>query len=325
MKRLFLALILFCNLTGVVLAEPEQEPQTPILPAEEISVEVPKEQPKQPNRFIISEPMEIYLPDDVKMYSPTKELQPVVYENHLDDKGKFNFSLKYDDSNRYSHQYNVVERVDANYEGKLTDKVDFKLGTTAKNLYDERDSQIVLSNSYLTLPVSDKHHLSIGNARLSNSNGSLISFMEDAEYAYGVNDVGMKLYGNIRKVDYSIGAYNFDNAIFESNQNLSKGIVLSYNPFEHNKFLSSLKIGTGYYGKEINNENKNTYGLFSSYKYKRLGLRSEYSRNFVDDNVFVDNWNVIPEVYLTKNLTFRAKHKQWAEQQAYGTILFLII
>lgn len=313
MKRLILALILCLCSVGFAYCDEEIDMDMSDGAAQSADIKGSVSE----NRFILSEPEEIYLPKEDREPTIMDEFKPILYENALDSNGKFTFSLKYyGQDTQYLHRYKAVDRLDANYDGKVTDNVDYKVGVTAKNLNTIDGNQTVVSNTYVSVPVGKNQKLAVGNARLSSNNGNLISFMEDAEYAYGVNDLGVRLSGNLNKFDYLLGAYNFDK-MFSSNQGLARGGVVSVKPFENSRFLNSFRVGGAYYEKEIDNQAKNTYGAFSSYKWKNIGFRSEVSRSLLTGDIYVDNWNFMPEWYISKNLTLRAKHKQYADYDAY--------
>lgn len=315
MKRVFLALIL-CFFSGLAYADEEI---TLDLSDDEVS-----SSPSSPvkgmvstNRFILSEPQQLYIPKNTEIPEIVNELRPILYDSALDSEGKFQFSLRYyGQDTQYLHRYQAVDRMDANYGGQINDKINYNIGVTAKNLNTIDGNQTVASNSFISFSVGENNSFAIGNARLSNSNGNYISFIEDAEYAYGVNDLGVRFSGSSGLFDYAVGAYNLDNAL-SSDEGLAKGGVLSFKPFGYgSEVFSNLKIGGAFYDKNIDNRNNSSYGLFSSYRFKSLGFRSEVSRSLLG-NVYVDNWNIMPELYLTKNLTLRAKHKQYSDYDAY--------
>lgn len=315
MKRFFLALIL-CFFSGLVYADEEIVLDLSDTSSAEVNSSAIHGSVST-NRFILSEPEQLYIPKDTEIPEIVNELRPIMYDSALDSKGKFQFSLRYyGQDTQYLHRYQAVDRMDANYGGQINDKINYNIGVTAKNLNTIDGSQTVASNTFISFPVGKNQSLALGNARLSNINGNYISFMDDAEYAYGINDLGVRFSGSSGLFDYAVGAYNFDKAL-SSDDGLAKGGVLSFKPFGYsNEALSNLKVGGAFYDKNIDNQNNSSYGLFSSYRFKNLGLRSEVSRSLLG-SVYVDNWNVMPELYLTKNLTFRAKHKQYSDYDAY--------
>ena len=118
MKRVFLALIL-CFFSGLAYADEEI---TLDLSDDEVS-----SSPSSPvkgmvstNRFILSEPQQLYIPKNTEIPEIVNELRPILYDSALDSEGKFQFSLRYyGQDTQYLHRYQAVDRMDANYGGQI--------------------------------------------------------------------------------------------------------------------------------------------------------------------------------------------------------------
>lgn len=238
----------------------------------------------------------------------------------VNENNSFKMKLDYDDSGIYASKEKRIDELSVESKGQISDRIEYRANIIGNNLHTDSDNQRVYTNSYIGTKLNKSHKLFLGGARLSETTDSKVGFLNDIESTYGKDDMGTKLQGRLEKVDYSLGAYK---DLGESNS-YSKGAVFAYKPFGENSKYGKWSIGSAYYSKSETADLESTYGAFSHYRRKKFGLKNEYARNYYgEENEYNANWSFAPEYYITKNLIFKTKHKQWQQTEGYANDFIL--
>jgi hypothetical protein len=253
------------------------------------------------------------LPAEREKYNLKNIITPVdkaVYrEKEIESKditGKIKFDLA-DENNQH------IEYAEMKLSKEITPYLYLNSNLYGRNVFSNKNISKINSETFLFTDILPHHRIYLGQARLSQSDEHSLSFMQKAEDAYGGLNAGIKLDGDYRYFDYSMGSYNGLN-----NQTTSSGATVA---LKNLSVIPALKVGGGAYSSQKTELTSDTYGIFSEYGISRFSLKGELARNVEQQQVqddfsknFNDSWALSNKIQLTNNLSFIAKHNQKVEQ-----------
>lgn len=160
--------------------------------------------------------------------------------------------------------------------------------------------QSLFNSSYLVTNINSETKAYIGQAALSDFDGTSVYFI-------GVNqtnfDNGFKLLSCAENFNVSVGAFNstLDNTF-------SGGAVISTKSFSVPKVAGKFIFGGGYYSNELENNNKNTGGVFAEYRYKKLKLNLQGAKSkYANSGTLDTGLYFTPEIQLTDSISVRTR------------------
>ena len=154
----------------------------------------------------------------------------------------------------------------------------------------------IIQESYYSYGIDEKTNIEWGHTALSSHNGMTLGFIDNMESSY---DNGLK-------ISSKAGKFNLSGAIYESmySHNPSGGFVLSSEELKFHK--SSFIFGGGIYATDYVNENsKNSAGIFTKYKYGRfsLGIQLAQDKSFTGKGEYSTSCYLYPTFKLNDSLT----------------------
>lgn len=159
---------------------------------------------------------------------------------------------------------------------------------------------MLINASYLVNSIDSKTKVFVGQSSLSDFNDTPVYFVRANETTF---DNGFKIATSTKNLNLSAGSYNST-----LNNRLSGGAVVSTNPFKIPKINGSFVVGSGYYSNELDNDNKNTGGLFGEYRYKRLKLNAQAAKSkYANSSDLETGLYFTPEFQLTDSISIKTR------------------
>ncbi len=159
---------------------------------------------------------------------------------------------------------------------------------------------VLINSSYISTSVNNYTKAYVGQSSLSSFDDTPVYFVRSNETTF---NTGFKIVTRSEKFNFSAGTYNST-----LNNLLSGGAVISTNPLNLNGIKGSFVLGGGYYTNELENDNKNTGGLFGEYKYKRLKLNLQASESkYTNSSSLETGLYFTPEIQLTDSLSLKTR------------------
>ncbi len=149
------------------------------------------------------------------------------------------------------------------------------------------------------------HKLFFGNVSVYKDKTSFSTIRSE-------DDLGVKLSGGSGILSYSAGIYNINNT----------GAWASFNPLHFFPETGKLEMGGGIFTNRLGLEDitnqKNTFNLFTGYKFKRFSTRGDFIRKdyTYHDDRYYNNWIFSNKFDLTKNLSLKAGYKEYEETKS---------
>lgn len=248
-----------------------------------------------------------------KMYAEKAdfdEKQSPDYVYNLNNGGKLKLEFKKNSKIYFEDKDRLFKSVDIDYDTNLKNKLNLNVNIQARNNNGFDSQTTARLFSYIYKDINANRRLYFGQAMLSDSAISNLSFIEQQEYR---SNVGAKIAGRGKYFDYEAGLYKSP----ETNS-IASGLVASSKSISLIPNAGSVRFGSGYYAQGRDENALNTYGVFGEYKYNKFKIKSEYARNKYQytDNVS-DNIFIIPELSLTKNLSIKTKYSKEVASENY--------
>lgn len=309
MHKIILVLILVLINSSQVLA---QENRTPVY-----KIQIEKSEHVQQEETETLDEIQ-FLPVERQKYkfkNITTPFDKFNYRNTSFDTENIDGVFKFNLSDEYNQH---IEYAQLNLSKEITPNIKFNSNLYARNLFSNYSETQFDSETYFSTDFLPNHSIYFGQARLSNSNGRNVSFIQMAEDLYGGEDMGLKLDGHYKKFDYSIGAY--DGIESDSDGRKSLGGTAAIKDLFAEKSKGSFSLGGGIYSTNENDFQSDTYGVFSEYNIDRFTIKGEFARNeemsalgsFSESQK--NTWGLSNKFRLTEHLNFIAGHNQKVEQ-----------
>lgn len=209
------------------------------------------------------------------------------------------------------------------FTGKLQDHITYMASINAHR------ATSVLGDAYVSTDIVPHHTFYLGQTRTpigyeGTLSPSAVDTVERAQIARNFSntrDIGLKAVGNWKYFDYYLGAYNGsgENGA-DLNRDMAFGGWLVAKPLANMPKLGSLDIGGGYYDGNSDSKatttsnlkkSQHTYGLYGNYKFKRFGLKGEYARRNITQDLkptkAASGWYITNTFDLTKKVQLLAK------------------
>lgn len=172
----------------------------------------------------------------------------------------------------------------------------------------------LFNTSYLVSKINSQTKAYVGQSTLSDFNDIPVFFVRANETNF---DNGFKLVSNANNFNVSVGAFNST-----LNNRLSGGAVISTKSINISNIAGNFVLGGGYYSNELDNDNKNTGGLFAEYRYKRLKLNVQGAKSkYANSPNLETGLYFTPEIKLTDSLSLRTRYiKNIAQNTDQGLI-----
>lgn len=234
------------------------------------------------------------------------------------------------------------------FKGKLQDHVDVVANFQPGRYYDNPSAKTMMGDLYVSTDIIPKNTLYLGQTRIPiGYEGTLSSLVVDTVEKSQISrllsdkrDIGVKIAGNYKYMDYYAGAYNGSRyASTDNNNNMDVSAWVNFKPLVDHKKYGDLLVGGGY----TTGSGSSTYdiiGGYVGYKYKKWGLKYEYAMTDggrtttayaydskggkVGGNVYnlagvkADGWYATATYDLTKKIQLLAKMDQFDPNTKLG-------
>ena len=152
----------------------------------------------------------------------------------------------------------------------------------------------------LQTAIDDNTTVTIGQDGLDSYNGYTLNFIYNNGSVY---NTGAKISGNEEKFDYSIGAYNQT-----ATQERSYGGIISSKPSHILNSKGTFAFGSSVYTNLLNNDTRNTTGLFSQYQLGAFSLGSQISQSSYANGANTTNSiHILPSLKVNDHLSLTGK------------------
>lgn len=172
--------------------------------------------------------------------------------------------------------------------GKLKPKLSYNVNFVTNSFFNNSSLNGVIEDAFIQAELFPHHTVDIGQTVLPIGyegplDPTLLETIDKAQYArnYGDRpDLGVKLNGIWDFINYNLAIYNGNGANNDdTNNKLATLGWFSVKPFyKKSQILNGLETGAGYYTGQNQTNNENILSLYSGYTFKKLKLRSEYSK-----------------------------------------------
>ncbi|MFH0702618.1 MAG: hypothetical protein V2B14_03655 [bacterium] len=228
----------------------------------------------------------------------------------------------------YASNFSFPES-EISFSGKLFPHLTYQTGLKVNRNFTSSANGL-LGDAYIATDIIPHHTFYLGQSRTpigyEGVQGTLaLDTIKRAQIAANFSnnrDMGIKLAGNWKFVDYTLGAFNGNgqNTNDTTNSDLDIGSWLVFKPLYMCPQLGSLELGGGYYlGKNATYSNE-TAGFYSGYKYKKYAIRGEYAikDGYTTANRRADGWYVHNSYLLTDKIQLVARFDQFDPNAKVG-------
>lgn len=159
---------------------------------------------------------------------------------------------------------------------------------------------VLFNSSYIMNQMDENTKVYVGQSSLSGFKDVSIGFMRGSETNY---DNGAKIVTGNDKMNFTAGVY--DSTL---NHTLSGGAAISSTPIKIRRIKGSFIFGGGYYTNELDNNNKNSGGIFGQYRLNRLKLNLQASKSkYVNSENIDTSLYFSPEFQLTDSISIKTR------------------
>lgn len=154
--------------------------------------------------------------------------------------------------------------------------------------------------SKLQTALDDNTTVTIGQDGLDSYNGYTLNFIYNNGSVY---NTGAKISGNEDKFDYSLGVYNQT-----ATQERSYGGIISSKPSHILNSKGTFALGGSVYTNMLNNDTRNTTGLFSQYQLGNFSLGSQISQSsYANGANMTNSVHLLPSLKVNDHLSLTGK------------------
>lgn len=170
-------------------------------------------------------------------------------------------------------------------KGTIMNNVDFLATVQPTRYYDSVTTKNMMGDFYVSVSKIPHHVICLGQSRvpigyegyLAPTDLDTPDRAQIARYFSDKRDLGLRLAGNWKYIDYYAGLYN--GSRYNSADNNDKMDVMTWanvKPFANLPKLGNLVMGGGF-AEGKGTQNYHVIGYYTGYKYKKLGLKYEYA------------------------------------------------
>ncbi len=182
------------------------------------------------------------------------------------------------------------------------------LNTYYSNQMNRRPMPVMFNSSYLKKNIDKNTAVYVGQTYLSDFNNTTVDFIGANTTTF---DQGAKVITNTNLLNMSVGMSNST-----LNNNLSGGAVVSTNPFSTKWTKGEFIVGAGYYGNELEDDNKRTTGFYGQYKYNRLKLNAQAAKSkYANTEGLETSLYFTPEFQLTDSISIKTRFAKNISQE----------
>ncbi len=203
------------------------------------------------------------------------------------------------------------------FKGQVNDKVDYLVSMIPSRSY--AGSSALIGETRVGLKFIPNNQILVGQTRLpigeegvrSTTNLDFAQRAQIGRRFNGTRDLGVKVIGKYKYLDYYAGVYNgAGQNQTDSNNDMALGGWATFKPFAEVEGYGDLRIGGGYFTGKIGNTrssvaayHQDTWGFYGDYKLGPATIKGEYSkRDGFGSGVKADGWYITGLYDLTDKL-----------------------
>lgn len=209
---------------------------------------------------------------------------------------KYNGNLR-KGADDYSSNFELWD-TDLSMWGNLAPHVDYNVGVTLNTPLKGDGSPVY--DAFIKSDIIPKHNIYAGQmivpiGQEGTQSSVALDTIDKAQIARNIGskrDIGLKLRGDLDFMEYYLGAFNGQGANHaDKSRDMSLASWVIFKPLYKMPKYGSLQLGGGYYTgssklDDLSDVNKNSLGLYASYKYKKYTIKGEFAnQNGYDDVV----------------------------------------
>lgn len=215
--------------------------------------------------------------------------------------------------------------------GKPTPKTEYMVNISPTNFFDTTTNGI-LYDAFIASHHIPNHTVYLGQTQVPIGQEGPQSILtketiDKSQFARLISDrydLGLKVVGNYDFIDYYLGAYNGTGMNKrDSNRGLSLASWVNVKPLYKVPQYGKLELSGGYYNGKTNitddddvsqDKPEDVFGFAASYKYKKYGIRGEYSKlaaKLGETRTKSTGWYALNTYNLTPKLQLVAKYDRF--------------